>query len=43
MRSQAPAGFAAIGMSGGNIIQSGTKNLCSYFLKKFDDVLALID
>ncbi len=36
------AGFAAIGLSGGNIVQSGTRALCSHYVDSFEDVLRLI-
>lgn len=36
------AGFAAIGISGGNIIESGTRGLCNYYCDTFDDILALL-
>jgi len=36
------AGFAAIGVSGGNIIESGTRALCSHFCRGFDDILRII-
>jgi len=36
------AGFAAIGMSGGNIVESGTRALCSHFCRGFDDILDII-
>jgi len=37
------AGFAVIGFAGGNIIESGTKGLCSYYCETFDDVLKVIE
>ena len=37
------AGFAAIGMAEGNIIESGTKGLCSAYCESFADVLDIID
>jgi len=37
------AGFAVIGLAGGNIIESGTKGLCSYYCETFDDVLKVIE
>jgi beta-phosphoglucomutase-like phosphatase (HAD superfamily) len=37
------AGFAAVGMTGGNIEKSGTKALCSYFSDSFENVLRFID
>jgi len=36
------AGFAAIGMSGGNIVESGTQGLCSGFCEGFDEILEII-
>jgi len=36
------AGFAAIGMSGGNIVESGTRALCSQFCQGFEDVLEIV-
>ncbi|MDE7406122.1 MAG: HAD family phosphatase [Clostridiales bacterium] len=36
------AGFAAIGMTGGNIEKSGTKCLCSRYCNSFDEVLQYI-
>jgi beta-phosphoglucomutase-like phosphatase (HAD superfamily) len=33
------AGFAAIGMTGGNIIESGTKALCSHYINRLGDTL----
>lgn len=36
------AGFAAVGMAGGNIEQSGTKPLCSAFCSSFEEVLNYI-
>jgi beta-phosphoglucomutase-like phosphatase (HAD superfamily) len=37
------AGFAVIGISGGNIEESGTRGLCSHFCDRFADILAVID
>jgi beta-phosphoglucomutase len=37
------AGFAAIGMAEGNIIESGTKGLCSAYCNNFQQVLDIID
>ena len=37
------AGFAAIGMSGGNIEQSGVKGLTSYYCDNFKNLLSFID
>lgn len=36
------AGFAVVGLAGGNIIESGTKELCNYFCQNFQDVLAIV-
>lgn len=36
------AGFSAIGISGGNIIESGTKSLCNYYCSNFDEILKII-
>ncbi len=33
------AGFAPIGLGGGNIIDSGTKELCSNYCENFDEIL----
>ncbi len=33
------AGFPAIGMAGGNIIESGTRALCDWYCETFEDVL----
>jgi len=36
------AGFAVIGFDGGNIVESGTKGLCSHYCKTFDEVQKII-
>jgi len=36
------AGFAAIGMAGGNISESGTRPLCQRYCESFDEALAII-
>jgi beta-phosphoglucomutase-like phosphatase (HAD superfamily) len=36
------AGFAAVGMAGGNIPESGTRPLCRHYCASFDEVLAII-
>ena len=36
------AGFAAIGMAGGNIPESGTRPLCQHYCESFDEVLGII-
>jgi beta-phosphoglucomutase-like phosphatase (HAD superfamily) len=36
------AGFACLGMAGGNIVQSGAQGLCSRMCDNFNDVLRLI-
>lgn len=37
------AGYTAIGISGGNIIQSGTKRLCNYYCNNFNEILNIIN
>ncbi len=36
------AGFAAIGIAEGNIVQSGTKALCNHYCDTFDEILNII-
>jgi beta-phosphoglucomutase len=36
------AGFATIGMAGGNISESGTRPLCQHYCESFDEVLEVI-
>ena len=36
------AGFPVIGFGGGNIIQSGTRELCSHYCDTFEEILKLI-
>lgn len=36
------AGYPAIGVSGGNIIESGMKALCCYYCESFDEILDVI-
>lgn len=36
------AGFATIGMAGGNIIQSGTFSLCSHYCNNFEEIMKII-
>ncbi len=36
------AGFAAIGVSGGNILTSGTRALCQNYCESFDNVIQMI-
>ena len=36
------AGFAAIGYAGGNIIESGTRALCSHYCENFEEILRAI-
>ena len=36
------AGFAAIGMAGGNIAESGTRPLCQHYCETFEEVLRII-
>lgn len=33
------AGFAPIGIGGGNIIESGTKSLCTHYEENFEQIL----
>lgn len=36
------AGFLTIGLSGGNIVESGTRGVCHFYLETLADILALI-
>lgn len=36
------AGYPVIGVGGGNIIKCGTKELCSYYFEKFEEILKVI-
>ncbi len=36
------AGFPTIGMSGGNIVESGTRELCCHYCADFEDVLRIL-
>ncbi|MCA9252113.1 MAG: HAD family phosphatase [Phycisphaerae bacterium] len=36
------AGFPTIGITGGNIIESGTEDLCTYSAKTFDEILSIM-
>ena len=36
------AGFTTIGIEGGNIERSGTKELCDYYANSFEDILRYI-
>ncbi len=36
------AGFPTIGLSGGNILQSGTRALCDFYCDSFDEILAVL-
>lgn len=36
------AGFAAIGIQGGNIVQSGTRELCNHFCHSFHEILNIL-
>ncbi|MCD6288565.1 MAG: HAD family phosphatase, partial [Candidatus Hydrogenedentes bacterium] len=36
------AGFPAIGFAGGNIIESGTRELCTHYCDTFDEILDII-
>jgi beta-phosphoglucomutase-like phosphatase (HAD superfamily) len=37
------AGFAAVGMAGGNLLASGTRSLCAAYCRSFGDVLTYFD
>jgi beta-phosphoglucomutase-like phosphatase (HAD superfamily) len=37
------AGFAVIGLAGGNLIESGTRFLCSHYCQSFDEILEVIE
>ncbi len=37
------AGYSTIGISGGNIIESGTKELCDHYCENFEEILAIIE
>jgi len=36
------AGYPTIGIGGGNIIKSGTKELCNYYCESFEEILKII-
>jgi beta-phosphoglucomutase len=36
------AGFTTIGVSGGNITESGTRGLCSYYCENFEEILKIL-
>ena len=36
------AGFPAIGMAGGNIVESGARALCAHYCRNFEEVLSII-
>jgi hypothetical protein len=36
------SGFSTIGVSGGNIIDSGAKALCNLYCEQLSDILAII-
>jgi beta-phosphoglucomutase-like phosphatase (HAD superfamily) len=36
------AGFTTIGFAGGNVIESGTRELCSYYCENFEEILEII-
>jgi beta-phosphoglucomutase len=36
------AGFPTIGFGGGNILESGTKELCNYYCETFEEILEII-
>jgi beta-phosphoglucomutase len=37
------AGFPTVGLAGGNLIESGTRALCSFYCETFDEVLRIVD
>jgi beta-phosphoglucomutase-like phosphatase (HAD superfamily) len=37
------AGFSAIGITGGNIIESGSFDLCNYYCDSFEEILTIIN
>ncbi|MEA3336328.1 MAG: HAD hydrolase-like protein [Chloroflexota bacterium] len=37
------AGFPTIGIAGGNILESGTRSLCQYFVESLEEILPLLD
>ncbi len=37
------AGFSTVGLSGGNIVESGTKGMCDLFCHDFDKILQFLD
>lgn len=37
------AGFPSVGFAGGNIVESGTRELCQFYFNSFDEVLAAIE
>jgi len=36
------AGFAAIGIKDGNIIEGGARGLCNYFCDSFEEILKIL-
>jgi len=36
------AGIPAIGLAGGNILESGTRFLCNYYCQNFEEILSII-
>jgi beta-phosphoglucomutase-like phosphatase (HAD superfamily) len=36
------AGITAIGIAGGNILESGTQFLCNHYCQSFDEILKII-
>jgi beta-phosphoglucomutase-like phosphatase (HAD superfamily) len=36
------AGYPTIGISGGNIVESGTRGLCNYYCETFEQILAVL-
>lgn len=37
------AGYTPVGIAGGNIAESGTRDLCSHFVENFDQVLSILE
>jgi beta-phosphoglucomutase-like phosphatase (HAD superfamily) len=36
------AGITAIGVAGGNILESGTRSLCNHYCQNFEEILDII-
>jgi len=36
------AGYTTVGISGGNIIESGTRAVCDYYEESFDGIMKII-